>query len=150
MPNSPGMHVQVVCLPPAVVSRLEGVPHAGVAVPLGCSGFFVPSVGGASFGWGADVSPCGVVSCAERTPCGRQLCLPPGCLPLWGASAPPCLPLCLLWGVVPSGGVFAVRYLVLWGMVTFGDMRNQGVLWGLCLLLGSVEGPAVSVGHALR
>ena len=51
-------------------------------------------------------------------------------------------------GGIPSGGALAVRYLCRGGAVTFGDMRNQGVLWGLCLLLGSVEGPAVSVGHA--
>lgn len=49
------------------------------------------------------MSPCGVVSCAERTSCGRHHCLPSGCLPLWGASAPPCLPCtsnggCVFWG----------------------------------------------------
>lgn len=49
------------------------------------------------------MSPCGVGSCAERTSCGRHHCLPSGCLPLWGASTPPCLPCtsnggCVFWG----------------------------------------------------
>lgn len=54
-------------------------------------------------------------------------------------------------GGVPSGGALAVRYFCRAGAVTFGDMRNQGLLGVLCLLLrGSVEGPAVSMGHASR
>ena len=66
------------------------------------------------------MSPCGVVSCAERTSCGRHHCLPSGCLPLWGASAPPCLPCtsnggCVFWGCARREVPRAVGGAHLWG-----------------------------------